>query len=109
MKGFCSGQSIEISLELNADEVSRLERKTIHEMIRRGHDAPPKFVDVYLKVGPTKSSSLMSLKVLPDGTDFERTTGYEIILSVFGYGHLRDNGSIVDRPKLGTKVSIYKK
>ncbi len=109
MKGFCSGESIEIDLELDESEISILEREVIKSKIIRGHDHPPNFVDAYLMLGTTENDSLMGLKVLPEGADFEGTTGYEITLSIPCYKHLKRHGRIVDRPKLGTKISIYEK
>lgn len=108
MKGFCSGSSIEIDLELDESEISRLEREVVSGNIIRGHEKPPKFVDISLKVENMKGDELMGLKIIPDGADFESTEGYEITISAIGYEYLREGG-IVDRPKLGTKVSIYKK
>ncbi len=109
MKGFCSGESIEIDLELDESEISRLEREVIKSRIIRGHDRPPNFVDAYLMLGATENDSLMGLKVLPKGADFEGITGYEITLSTPGYEHLKMHGGVIDRPKLGTKISIYEK
>ncbi len=67
------------------------------------------FVDAYLRLGATENDSLMALKVLPDNAGFENTTEYEITLSIFGYEHLKSHEGVVDRPKLGAKVSIYRK
>ncbi len=35
MKGFCNGSSIEIDLELDESEISKLEREVINSKIRR--------------------------------------------------------------------------
>jgi len=108
MKGFCSGHSIEIDLDLDENEVSKLEREVVNGSIRFGHDNPKKSVDVYLKLGNTGSEPLMILECLPKGTDFEGITGYDIILSSLAYEYLHEQNCVVDRPGVGNKVTITK-
>ena len=108
MKGFCSGSSIEIELELSQLEISRLMSETLTGSIRRGHEQPSKNVGIELLVGNVDDEPYMKLEIIPEGTDFESTTAYKITLSKSSYSMVKYGNGIVDRPKLGTKISIRK-
>lgn len=107
MKGFCSGSSIEIDLHLSELEVVSLRNKTLTGNIRRGHEENEK-IGIELLVGDTGDEILMKLEILPEGTDFENTTSYKITLSENSYLFLIDGYGVIDRPIIGTKISIYK-
>ncbi len=109
MKGFCSGSSIEIDLDLERDEISRLEKEILRLRIRRVHENPHNFVSISLQIGDTSNEEFMKLKCLPKDCDFENTKEYEITLSNLGYSYLKERNGVIDRPGYGTKVSIRRK
>lgn len=108
MKGFCSDYSIEIDLHLTESEVISLRSKTLNGYIKRGHEANKK-VGIELLIDDIGNEPYMKLEILPKGADFESTTTYRITLSYSSYLMIKDGSGVVDRPIMGTKVSIYKK
>ncbi len=86
----------DISLALEAEEVSLLEQEVIGGVVDHQFKELPSR-KVLLKIGSLQRNLFAEAKSLPDENDFKYITLYEILISPQGYRRLREQGVCIDR------------